>query len=169
MPVGESIFMNCGPRLELCARGTDVQRAQTIFVMMKTLGSAEIDGVFGPATRRAVIDFQQSEGLAADGVIGDSTWARLPADPDTPLLRRGAKGSAVAGLQKGLGKLDDAGSPTDPGPADGDFRPRTEAAVKAYQAGHGLQADGVVGPRTWWAPAGAAGATLASLSQRTTV
>ena len=44
----------------------------------------------------------------------------------------------------------------------------TEAAVKAYQAQHALAQDGVVGPRTWWVPAGAAGATLASLAGLTT-
>jgi peptidoglycan hydrolase-like protein with peptidoglycan-binding domain len=41
--------------------------------------------VFGAVTRNAVIAFQESEGLVADGVIGDDTWKRMPADPDTPL------------------------------------------------------------------------------------
>ena len=44
-----------------------------------------------------------------------------------------------------------------------------EAAVKSYQTQHALVGDGVVGPRTWWAPAGAAGVTLASLSELATV
>ena len=52
--------------------------------MMKTMGYDQIDGVFGPLTQNAVISFQQSEGLLPDGIIGDSTWQRMPADPDTP-------------------------------------------------------------------------------------
>lgn len=160
--------MNSGPRLALGAHGQDVQRAQTIFVMIKSLGFDQIDGSFGPVTQNAVKDFQQGEGLAADGIIGDATWAKMPADPDTPVLQCGATGGAVSGLQKGLRKFGGAGSATDPGATDGNFGPRTEAAVKAYQQQHALANDGVVGPRTWWAPAGAAGATLASLAELTT-
>jgi len=160
--------MNSGPQLALGARGKDVLRIQTIFVMVKILGFDQIDGVFGPLTRNAVIAFQQGEGLPADGVVGDTTWQRMPADPDTPVLKRQSVGSAVGSLQLALRKVGGVGSPTDPGPADADFGPRTEAAVKAYQAQHALAGDGVVGPRTWWVPAGAAGATLASLAGLTT-
>jgi peptidoglycan hydrolase-like protein with peptidoglycan-binding domain len=33
--------------------------------------------------------------------------------------------------------------------ADGEFGEHTEEAVKAFQAHHGLAADGRVGPNTW--------------------
>ena len=73
----------------------------------------------------------------------------------------------MTALQKGLKKYSTPA--TDPGAVDGDFGPKTEAAVKAYQQDRGAQVDGIVGDQTWWAPAGAAGATLASLSGLTAV
>lgn len=80
--------MKRGPQLAVGACGRDVQRVQTIFVMMKTLGFDQIDGVFGTLTRNAVVAFQEGEGLPADGVVGDSTGPRtwsgrraLPARP----------------------------------------------------------------------------------------
>jgi putative chitinase len=54
------------------------------------------------------------------------------------LLKLGSTGDDVVKLQNKLG--------VDP---IGKFGPKTEAAVKAWQAEHGLTADGIVGDKTW--------------------
>src|SRR5919197_5107495 len=160
--------MNSGPTLQQGSTGSDVRRVQRILVMLKFLDPSGIDGVFGTKTKNAVKSFQQSKGLNADGIVGPGTWGAMPADPKTKQLHAGSSGTAVTALQKGLRKFRGAGAPTDPGPADGSFGQNTENAVRAYQSDRGLGVDGIVGDRTWWAPAGAAGATLASLSGLTT-
>jgi peptidoglycan hydrolase-like protein with peptidoglycan-binding domain len=160
--------MNSGPTVNLGSTGHDVGRVQRLLVMLKLLGPADIDGSFGPRTQAAVISFQTGAALAADGIVGPATWNALPADPNTPDLARGAAGAVVTALQQGLVKYGGTGSATDPGPVDGDFGPQTEAAVRAYQTQRGVTSDGIVGDETWWVPAGAAGATLASLAGLTT-
>lgn len=61
-----------------------------------------------------------------------------------PVLRRGDTGAAVRELQEALKRLGH-----DPGPVDGVFGAKTEAAVKAFQRAAGIAVDGVVGPVTW--------------------
>lgn len=36
-----------------------------------------IDGKIGPKTKKAIKDFQAANGLAADGKVGQKTWAKL--------------------------------------------------------------------------------------------
>ena len=61
------------------------------------------------------------------------------------ILRRGDKGTEVAYIQAILMDLGyDLGS----WGADGDFGKKTEEAVKIFQASHGLEPDGIVGPKT---------------------
>ena len=58
-------------------RGPAVEAAQTLL----NAGQAdlELDGIFGPRMSAAVLRFQQSRGLAADGVVGANTWRELVA------------------------------------------------------------------------------------------
>lgn len=50
-------------------------------LLRKGFNPGKIDGVFGLGTQAAVMAFQQSEGLLADGVVGPRTIATLN---DTP-------------------------------------------------------------------------------------
>ena len=63
-----------------------------------------------------------------------------------PTIRRGSTGEFVIVCQE---ILVDLGYDLGPSNVDGKFGPKTEAAVKTFQQRHGLQPDGVVGPKTW--------------------
>jgi len=127
----------------------DVQRA----LAKHGYSPGAVDGDFGPRTEAAVKNFQRAKGLETDGIVGPNTWKALAAAPSTskppsggsgPVLREGAHGEPVRQLQNRLAHFG-----FNPGAADGDFGPKTESAVKAFQRSRGLEADGIVGPNTW--------------------
>jgi len=118
-----------------------------------------IDGIFGVNTEAAVKMFQSGNGLVVDGIVGNNTWAAIdkalsnPSTPPTPptppptthpLVKMGSTGDAVKYLQQSLTKVG-----YNPGPIDGIFGSKTEAAVKAFQSANGLVVDGIVGAKTW--------------------
>ena len=49
---------------------------------LNTLGlrTGGLDGIFGAATQNAVISYQRSRGLTADGIVGCNTWRSLQED-----------------------------------------------------------------------------------------
>jgi peptidoglycan hydrolase-like protein with peptidoglycan-binding domain/GH24 family phage-related lysozyme (muramidase) len=141
--------------------GTDVQQLQADLARWNFRGAT--DGVFGPATQQAVEQFQQSQGLIADGIVGPQTWAFLqrqppaplppapppptpPSPPQNRLLRLTnpfTTGDDVRTLQRALAQAGIAVT------TDGVFGPATDRAVRQFQASRGLVADGIVGPQTW--------------------
>jgi hypothetical protein len=64
------------------------------------------------------------------------------------ILARGSTGDDVRTLQAALRSL---GLYPPPARIDGDFGPKTEAAVMAFQSSRGLAVDGIVGAATWTA------------------
>lgn len=73
-----------------------------------------------------------------------ATTNAAPAAASHPVLRIGARGEEVKDLQRQL-----IAAGFDPGPVDGWFGPRTQAAVRAFQHSRGIAVDGWVGPQTW--------------------
>ena len=104
-----------------------------------------LDGSFGRNTAAATTAFQTAAGLSPTGVADRYTWARAFGEdrPAHTVLRRGSAGAEVRYLQR---KLTMAGQTLE---TDGAFGKLTEQAVKLWQQAQGLEADGVVGPKTW--------------------
>jgi len=64
------------PKIGLGSRNAAVREAQERLLALG-FDSKGVDGIFGAATRAAVMAFQKSRGLVADGIIGPKTWAAL--------------------------------------------------------------------------------------------
>jgi peptidoglycan hydrolase-like protein with peptidoglycan-binding domain len=143
------------------ATGGAVRRVQRALRRTPDLGLT-VDGVFGPHTEAAVVQFQQGAGLTADGIVGPLTWNALPDGGPMPTLAVGSTGAAVQSLQTVLSR----GAPgqwiTAPGAIDGDFGPNTRASVEAFQTWGGVGVDGIVGDHTWSVSLHAMSATLES-------
>jgi len=134
-------------------------RGSGVAEMQRKLGLSA-DGVFGPATERALRRWQRKRGLTADGMAGPMTRRALGIGPGAVLKRgrlrragsrhgasrrarrsrrrnRSHRGGGVRALQRRLGLG-----------ADGVFGPQTERAVRRFQRRRGLAVDGAVGPAT---------------------
>jgi hypothetical protein len=95
----------------------------------------------GPGFRKNAYDTKLAAAYRRHAGM-DGAPAASCADSPPILLGRGSAGEAVRDLQQNLSAL---GYPL---AADGIFGKETEKAVLAFQRDHGLDADGIVGPRT---------------------
>ncbi len=140
--------------IQVGSTGDDVKRLQRVLarrLLWNPFGP--ITGVFDATLQTSVKAFQQANGLTADGVVGPSTWAKLPPYREaSPTLTVGSLGPAVAWLQRALAGQVVAVSfaPSYAGAIDGVFGPVTEASVKALQAWATVPATGVVDDATWF-------------------
>lgn len=138
------------PVLQLGSKGQEVNELQRLLTTWAnyTDYSGVIDGIFDTDVRTAVIAYQHQMFLVEDGIVGNLTWQALykGAPVNMPTLQQGSKGSAVVTLQNVLKLTGDYRSTV-----DGDFGPRTKAAVQAFQKRVGLVFDGIVSDRTWHA------------------
>lgn len=57
------------------SRGDEVRRLQTL--LNKNGYQLSVDGIFGPKTREAVMEFQRRANLSTDGIAGPQTWKSL--------------------------------------------------------------------------------------------
>jgi peptidoglycan hydrolase-like protein with peptidoglycan-binding domain len=139
--------------IQLGSTGDDVKRLQRVLARQLLWNPfGPITGVFDATLQTSVKDFQQTNGLTADGVVGPATWAKLPAYREaSPTLANGSLGPAVAWLQQALvGKDVVVGFTPYPGAIDEIFGPVTETAVKALQTWAQRTATGVVDDNTWF-------------------
>ena len=114
-----------------------------------------VDGVVGSRTLGGIRAFQEGRGLNPDGVVGANTrnhiaqvYRMMPAmpvlDDNNRVIRPGYRGDDVRSIQTLL-----ANAGYDPGPADGVYGPKTQAAVARFQTSYGgLTVDGKIGPST---------------------
>lgn len=128
-------------------------------------GAPTVLGEYDWVTREAVRRFQREQSLLATGYVNQQTWKtlnevyaasdtrvisegerNLPAPYEyTETLYIGIKSDEVKMLQEelqGLGFFSKSVEPT------GYFGPITDAAVRAFQAANGIEAIGIVGPKT---------------------
>lgn len=165
-----------GTPLRTGSRGLDVETIQSYLNRIRRNYPAipvitDETGVFGESTRAAVTKFQSIFNLAADGIVGKSTWYKISSlytavtrlaelnsegnilglgtVPPSSVLRQGSRGQDVITLQYLLNIISEYYPGIPEVSQDGIFGSGTGQAVIAFQRQMGLSADGIVGPATW--------------------
>ena len=125
------------PNLAKGNTGKNVSALQCLLNYRNGNTALAVDGSFGPAVYNAVVAFQKSKGITANGIAGKDTLSRLVA-----VVQQGAVNNAVRGAQYLLSKFESLD-------IDGSFGPGCLTAVKTFQSKMAISVDGSVGPTTW--------------------
>ncbi len=130
-------------RLRVGSQGDLVKAAQCL-LRQKRVYDGPISGSYDRATASAARAYRTKVGLPARGSVSRSVWTSILARGHHPLVKFGSANHAVRRLQRALNAADGARLAV-----SGVFEGRTTAAVKAYQADHGLPRTGVVTDGLW--------------------
>lgn len=117
-----------------------------------------VDGDYGASTQAAVRQFQEAQGLEADGIVGAATYEALMGEamPENHTVQAGASAAMPAATSQNeitLVQQALANNGYDVA-VDGAFGPGTERAIRSYQVDHGLEPDGIVGQETFYSLTG---------------
>lgn len=131
--------------MQLGDSGEDVESVQTrLYELGYLTKKSNIDGNFGEGTSAAVLEFQKSNKLTADGKVGNKTLNTLFSDsPVSKFYSIGDTSDEIKTIQERLKKLGYFS-----GKCDGKFTKATASAVRDFQSDNGLDVDGNVGPAT---------------------
>lgn len=139
--------------LEQGTRGKQVANLQQRLAQLGYFKET-VTGYFGSVTKKAVVQFQQAEGLDPDGIVGEKTKATLSgseqpgseSETETStshnVVQAGDRGDQVVDIQQRLAAVGFSVG------EKGFFDQATEDAVRQFQQSQGLKADGVVGLQT---------------------
>jgi hypothetical protein len=123
--------------------GALVKAAQCLLAGQK-MYAGKVDGVYRATLAAAARKYRAAHRLPAAGTIGPRVWVSLLSQGSVPLLKIGSANAAVRRIQRSLNAADRAGLQV-----TGIFDTRTTAAVRKYQADHGLSQTGVVTTALW--------------------
>jgi peptidoglycan hydrolase-like protein with peptidoglycan-binding domain len=137
-------------------------------VYYDSIPAVDIDGILGPETRNAIIEFQKTMKLPLTGTIDEETWNTMynsvlgilralpPAAIQLPALifpniiySEGTERPGVFIIQEVLAYISTIVPEIPFVQPDGIFGPETTAAVTAFQRIYGLEPTGIVNEETW--------------------
>jgi Transglycosylase-like domain/Putative peptidoglycan binding domain len=133
-----SVVMAAGGGAALAAGGSTTllhrgDHGSTIAAVQRALGISA-DGVYGAATRRAVIQFQRAHGLIVDGIVGPQTLGALglSSGQDSSSIGVGTSGSSTSSELEKIAQCESSGNPSAVSP-DGTYRGKYQFSRETWR------------------------------------